>query len=87
MFWEHVLWLVNISAELEIVDFSNITFVKILSKEELVKVLCWWDNFKLLEDTSELLGSNVAALCSIVVLELRLNQHTLVDNFSSDGRE
>ena len=33
--WEDILWLVDISAELEVVDLSNVAFVQVFSNQEL----------------------------------------------------
>jgi len=84
VFWENILWLVNISTELEIVDFSNVSLVEVLPEQKLIHFFSWWDNLKFFENTSELLSGNMAALSSIVILELGLNKYTFVYNFSSD---
>lgn len=85
IFWEDVLWLVNISAELEIVHFSNISLIKVLSKQNLIQFFGWWDDLKFLEYAPELLGGNVAALSSIVILELWLDENTFESDFASNG--
>lgn len=87
VFWEDVLWLVNISTELEIVHFSNISLIKVLSKQKLIQFFGWWNDFKFLENAPELLGGNVAALSSVIVLELGLNEYTFEDDFAPDGTE
>ena len=82
--WEHVLWSVNVSAEFEIVHLSDIALIKVLSKQQLIQPFSWRDELELLEHASELLGSDMAALRSIVVLELWLDEDALVYNFKSN---
>lgn len=83
--WEYVLWSIDVSAEHEIIDFSNVSFVQVLSNEQLEELLSWWDERKLFHDSSELLGSNMAALSSIIILQLRLNKDSFVYNLSSNS--
>lgn len=70
-------------AETEIVDLSNISLVEVLSNEDLEELLAWWEDIALLQNSSKLLGSNMAALGLIIVLQLRLNQDSLVLNLVS----
>jgi hypothetical protein len=83
--WEDVLWSIDVSAEHEVIDLSNISFVQVLSKEQLEELLSWWDEGKLLHDSSELLGSNMAALSSIIILKLRLDKNSFVLNLCSNS--
>lgn len=83
--WENILWLVDIGAELEVIDFSHISLVEVLSKKQLEEVLLWWNETELLQDPSELLGCNVAALGSVIVLELWLDENSLINNLSSNS--
>lgn len=39
VFWEDVLWLVNISAEREIVDLPNVPLIQVFSDQKLEQVL------------------------------------------------
>jgi len=41
IFWENVLWSIDISAEFEVVDLSDISFVQIFSNENLEESLIW----------------------------------------------
>ena len=82
---EDILWSVNIGAELEVVDLSDISLVEILSNQDLEKLFPWWKQIQLLHDTSELLNGDVAAVSSIIILELWLDEDSLLDNFSLDG--
>lgn len=82
---EHTFWLINISAEFEIVDFSNVSFIEVFTQKKLIQVLRWRDDLKLLENSSELLSSDVAAVGPIVILELWLDEHTLEVDFLLDG--
>lgn len=84
---ENILWFINISAELEVINFSNISFIKIFSNEDLEKLFLWWDQFQLFHYSSELLNCNVATVGPVIILELRLDQYTLLDNFNLDGLE
>ena len=70
---ENVLWSINISAEHEVIDLSNVTLVQVLSNEELEKLFGWWDERKLLHHSSELLGGDMAVLSFIVILQLWLD--------------
>lgn len=70
---ENVLWSINISAEHEVIDLSNVTLVQVLSNEELEKLFAWWDEGKLLHHSSELLGGDMTVLSSIVILQLWLD--------------
>jgi len=36
IFWENVLWSINVSAKFEIINLSNVSFVKVFTKEQLV---------------------------------------------------
>lgn len=85
--WEHVLWMINIMAEFEIVDLSNITLIEVLSDQKLVLILTWWDKLQLLEDSSKLLSGNVAAIGSVIVLELWLDKNSLIHYFGLDGHQ
>ena len=82
---EDVLRSVNIGTEFEIINFSDISSVEILSNQDLEEFLLWWNQIQLFHNTSELLNSDVAAVSSIIILELRLDQDSLLDNFSLDG--
>lgn len=81
---EHVLWSINVSAELEIVDLSNVALVEVFSQENLEQVLRWWNKSKLFQNSSELFSSDMATVCSIIILELRLNENSLVNDLSLD---
>ena len=83
--WEDVLWLIDISAELEVVDLSDISLVKVLPDKELEEILIRRDDLELFHHSSELLHSDVAGLGSVIILELWLDENSLVDNLSSDG--
>ena len=65
--WEQVFWFVDVGAELEVVDVSDITRIKILPEKDLEEWFSWWDQFELFENASELFGSDVAALGPILV--------------------
>jgi len=81
---DEVLRSIDISAESEVVELSNIALVKILSNEKLEELLRWWDQSCLLHDSSELLNRDVAALGLIVIHELGLNQDSLVSDLVSN---
>ena len=85
--WEHVLWMINIVAEFEIVDLSDITFIEVLSDQELVRSLVWWDKLQLLHNSSKLLSGNMAAIGSVIVLELWLDKNSFVHYFGFDGHQ
>jgi len=75
---ENVFWPVDIVTELEVVDFSDVSFVEVLSEEQLEHFLIWRDQFQFFENSPELLRSDVAALGSVVVFELGLDENSFV---------
>lgn len=81
---KHVLWLINISTEVSVVDLSNVSFIKILSKDKLEQILSWWNQSQLFQDSSKLLTGDVLAIGLIIVLELWLDQDSSIFNFSSN---
>jgi len=85
VFREEILWLINIGTEFEVVDFSNVSMIKVLSEDQLEISLVIWDDLKLLYDSSKLLTGNMTVLGSIIVLKLGFNQDSLVYNQCSDG--
>ena len=84
---KHVFWSVDISAELEIVDFSDISFVEIFSQEKLEKWFFRRNETQFFKNTSELFSCDMATACSIIVLELRLDKNSLVSNLSLNCTE
>ena len=86
--WEDILWSVDIGTEFEVVDLSDVTLIEVLSEEELELWLREWNELEGLENSSELLGGDVAALGPVVILELWLDQDSLIHNLcSNDGQE
>jgi hypothetical protein len=73
VFWEKIFWLIDISTELEVVDLSNVSFVQILSNEQLEEFFTRSNERELLHDSSELLTGDMAAIGSVVILERWLN--------------
>jgi len=58
--WENVFRPIDVSAEFEIVDFSDVSFVQIFSNEKLEKFFIWRNESQFLHDSSELFTSDVA---------------------------
>jgi hypothetical protein len=85
--WKDVLWSIDVSAEHEVIDLSNISFVQVLSNEQLEELLSWWDEGKLFHNSSELLGRNMAALSSIIILQLRLDKDSFICNLGSNSAQ
>jgi hypothetical protein len=56
---EEVFRAVDVLAEVEIVNFSDVTLVKILSNKNLVQFFAWWKKSTVLEDSPELFGGDV----------------------------
>ena len=83
--WEDILWSIDISAEHEVIDLSNISFIQVLSNKQLEELLTWWNERKLLHNSSKLLGRNMAALSSIIILQLRLDKDSFVHNLCSNS--
>jgi len=83
--WEDVFWLIDISAELEVVDLSDVSLVQVFSNQKLEETLSFRNDLQFFQSSSELLHSDVARLGSIVILERWLDENSLVSNFSSNG--
>lgn len=84
VFWKDVLRLVNIGTKLKVVDFSDICLVEVLSQKQLVELLRRRYQLELLQHSSELLRCHMTVLGPVVVLELRLNQDTFVNDLILD---
>jgi len=76
--------MIDIMAELEIVDLSDISFIEVLSDQELVSSLVWWDKLQLLHNSSKLLSGYMAAIGSVIILELWLDKNSFVHYFGFD---
>ena len=87
VFWENVLWSINVSAESEVIDFSNVSPVQVLSNQKLEKILAWWNELELLHNSSELFSCDMAAFSPVIILQLRLDQDSLISNLSSNCRQ
>lgn len=87
VFWENVLWSIDVSAESEVIDFSNVSPVQVLSNQKLEKILAWWNELELLQNSSELFSCDMAAFSLVVILQLRLDQDSLISNLSSNCRQ
>jgi hypothetical protein len=58
--WENVFRPIDVSAEFEVVDFSNVSFIQIFSNEKLEKSFIWRNESQFLHDSSELFTSDMA---------------------------
>ena len=74
-------------AKVQVVQFPQIAAVKILPDDQLEQVLLWGKQALLLQYSSKLLCGDVAALCLVKVLELRLDKDSLVLDFLSNGEK
>ena len=81
---KHIFRLVDIGTELEVVNLSNISLIEVLSQKNLEKFLTWWNEFELLQNSSELLSCNMATICSIIILKLWLDENSLIVDLSLD---
>jgi len=81
---EHVFRLVDIGTELEVVNLSNISLIEVLSQKNLEKFFTRWNEFELLQNSSELLSRNMATICSIIILKLWLYENSLIVDLSLD---
>ena len=79
-----VLWSVDVSAEHEVVELSDVTFIQVLSNEKLEQLFRGRDQTCLLHGSSELLNSNMTALGLVEVHELRFDKNSLVLDLASD---
>lgn len=84
VFWEDILWSINICAESKIVDFSNVPLVQVFSNQKLEKLLRWWDEGKYFHNSSELLSCDMATVSSIIILQLRLDKDSFVLDLGSN---
>jgi hypothetical protein len=82
--YKHIFRLVDIGTELEVVNLSNISLIEVLSQKNLEKFLTWWNEFELLQNSSELLSRNMATICSIIILKLWLDENSLIVDLSLD---
>lgn len=86
---EHILWAVNIGAESEIVHFSLVALIEVLSNDEIIDLLLRGVEGEVLEHSLELLCGDMARLGPIKILEARLEEHSVGDDLSphlSKGR-
>ena len=81
---EEILRMVNIMAELHIIDFSDVTTVKVLADKQLEERLGRRDEPQLFQNTAELLGGDVRASGLVVALELRLDENTFIRDLRAD---
>ena len=84
---EDVFWAINVRAEFEVIDFSNIALIEILAQQKLKQGLRWRNELKLFKHSPELLSSNMAALGPVVVLELGLYEDSLECNLRAHGSQ
>jgi len=69
---EHIFRAVDISAETEVVDLSFVILIEILSNDEIENLVGGGKQTKVLKHSLKLLGSGVARLSAIEVLEAGL---------------
>jgi len=72
VWWEHILWSVNILAEVVIINLSGISHVTVLSNHEVEDDFGVGHQIQILQNSQELGSGNVTALRPVVVLELGL---------------
>ena len=84
---EQVFGLVDVCAKLDVVDLPDVAFVEVFANQDLEQVLRRWQEVAFLEHSSELLGCDVAVLRLIEILELRLDQDSVVFNLQSHGHK
>ena len=83
-FWVEIFLLVDVVAEVDIVNLSDVSLVKVVSNEDHEEVLGRWEDVHVLQHSSELLSSDMAALGSVIILELWLDQDSVVLDLLSD---
>ena len=69
---EHIFRAVDISAETEVVDLAFVILIEILSNDEIENLVGGGKQTKVLKHSLKLLGSGVARLSAIEVLEAGL---------------
>ena len=79
---EHLLWGVNVVAEVDIVNLVNITLVHV-SLQKAVHEFVWNADSQLSQHSHELHFGNVTVSCDVEILELRLQVESLVVDCNS----
>ena len=73
---EHIFRAVDICAETEVVDLAFVILIEILSNDEIENLVGGGKQTKVLKNSLKLLGSGVARLSAIEVLEAGLQEHS-----------
>jgi hypothetical protein len=81
IFWEDVRWLVQVHAELPVVDFSTGATIAIFANDQIKNSLICWQKAKLLKYSQELVLSDVELLRAIEVHEAWLQENALSLDF------
>lgn len=84
VFWEHVFWLVNIVAEIDVVDLLEVALVVVLSGDELGELRVSREEIELFQDSQELVLGDVTAPGLIKVLEGRLEHDSVCHDLEPD---
>jgi len=73
---EHIFGAVDISAETEVVNLAFVILIEILSNDKIENLVGGGKQTQVLKDSLKLLGSGVARLSAIEVLEAGLEEHS-----------
>lgn len=73
---EHIFGAVDIGAETEVVNLAFVILIEILSNDKIENLVGGGKQTQVLEDSLKLLGSGVARLSAIEVLEAGLEEHS-----------
>jgi hypothetical protein len=73
---EPIFRAVDICAETEVVDLAFVILIEILSNDEIENLVGGGKQTKVLKNSLKLLGSGVARLSAIEVLEAGLQEHS-----------
>ena len=74
---EHIFRAVDICAETEVVDLAFVILIEILSNDEIENLVGGGKQTKVLKNSLKLLGSGVARLSAIEVLETGLEENSI----------
>ena len=83
--WEHVLWPINILAEMEEVDFFSVTTITVTANDKIKHGITGRHNVKVFHYTKELLSSDVLGVRAIKVLEAWLKKDPVGDYVLIEG--
>ena len=77
---EHILWSVDVLAEVEVVDLLSVSTVAVTASDQVENLLAGRHDVQVFHDAKELLGRDVLRLGTVEVLEAWLEEHSVADD-------